>query len=83
MGQSKRKTLLRHARQRVLERFGIDFTTEKLSRMVAAINGGKFPLLFKQSNRVAVYKAKIEGKSPTVLYDKVRKCIITFLPEEK
>jgi len=77
MGKSKAKCQEIHAKRRALERFGIDLNTEEL---VQEIQQQKLQFLEKQSNRVALFYKLLENIPIVLVYDKMRKQIVTVMP---
>ena len=77
--KSKSKCQEIHAKKRAYQRFGIDLDTELL---VKDIQYNKLQFIEKQSNRVTVWRKidKEEQLDIVVLYDKLRKQIITVMP---
>ncbi len=89
MGRKKKKTLTKleaerlHAKQRFLERYGIDFNRHMRREFERLIQCYQTHLIRKQSNETSVHDVIYEGEVYRVVYDKNRKTIITVLPDEK
>ena len=72
-----------HAKRRAMERLGFNLNKYARRDLVKLIQERKLEFLYKQSHRVTVYRANINGQDVDVVYDKKRHTIITFLfPEE-
>ncbi len=70
-----------HARQRALERYGLDLTDDDLEVLVRRVQAGTDVTLFdKQSHRVTTWIMNVRGITCRVVYDKTRKTIVSFLP---
>ena len=69
----------KHAKRRMVERFGIPVGDETLRQVVLAIQQGKAEFHDKQSNRVTRWHTEIHGMRVLVCYDKNTKEIITIL----
>lgn len=70
-----------HAKKRFRERFGLRLKNTDLHRMEEMVFSGETSLLEVQSNRVSIHRL-LYNKSPyTVVFDSIRKCIITVLPD--
>jgi len=69
-----------HAKQRFLERYGLDFNRHVRREFERLIICNQGYLVEKQSNRITVYDVIYEGKVYRVVYDKKRKTIVTALP---
>lgn len=76
---SKAKSQRRHARVRARQRFGIDLNEHKSREVVKTIQGGGAKFLHKESHRVSHFLTDIDGQSVEVVYDRVRKVIVTCL----
>lgn len=79
---AKRKCQMRHARNRALERYGIDLSGQDYEEIIKLIQDDKRPakVLFKESNRLTHFEVRWRGHKLKVVYDKQRKSIATFLP---
>lgn len=81
----KKNTQMRHARQRAIQRYDIEFDQKTHTTFLQAIQSGnakKAVKLWKQSNRVSIFKVWFDGRWIPVVYDSQRKQIVTFLPKE-
>lgn len=75
----KKNASINHFSKKLKARFNIDLDKNKLEYLIARIKKHDYPILRKQSNRVSIYKAVIDGKEIPVVYDKKRKVPITAL----
>ena len=68
-----------HARRRFQERFGIFLTKELKAEILQTIHKGFASFVEKQSNRISLFDVTIKGSTIRVVYDKVRKNIVSAL----
>lgn len=80
--RSKSKNQQRHARRRAMERFGIDLDQNARCSILSQIQNGRSILVRRQSNRVVVHEVTVDSTTMHVVYDKIRKEIVTVLPVE-
>ena len=70
-----------HSKNRFSERFNIDLTDEKRLNIIKQIQNRhkdkEAVLIKKQTNRVSLYEVVVEEKVVRVVYDKIRKEIVT------
>jgi hypothetical protein len=71
-----------HSHQRFGLRFDIELTPAIRREIVEMIQTGRSTCVEKQSNRIALHRVEIEGKSVVVVYDKLRAAIVTALYPE-
>jgi len=71
-----------HAIRRAAERYGLRIGKRTLQRLVADIQQGRGTFIRRQSNRVSLWQLNVEGRPVRVVYDRLRKTIVTFLPPE-
>ena len=77
---NKRKSQFLHAALRFSERTDIRFTREIHKEFVRKIRAGKHAVFVEhQSNRVSVWNVTHEAIDYRVIYDKVRRSIVTVL----
>lgn len=76
---AKRRQQFRHAKRRANERFGIHLDQNSECQMVKQIQNGQAKLLDRQSQRISVWGIEIQGQKVAVVYDNVRKAIVTFM----
>jgi hypothetical protein len=72
-----------HARRRILERFGLRLSKRSIDRLVCDIRGGRAIRLKRQSVSRTIYAVRLEYHDQwlPVVYSRVRKSIVTVLPE--
>ena len=80
----KRKAVAQrfHAKKRALQRYGVNLPTTAQAAIVKLIQKGQARWLKTQSNRVTHWAVEWEGKILPVVYDKLRKQLVTVLPPE-
>jgi len=69
-----------HFTRRAAQRAGIDITQEKREKIIAKINAGDYIDHEKQSNTRSIYMLTFEQKLITIVYDRMRKELVTLLP---
>ena len=81
---SKRDSQKSHFRRRVFERYGITINEGEYEYLVSQIKKrtAQVTFLYKQSNRVSIHKIIYKQLSLVVVYDKLRKSLITALPQD-
>lgn len=72
-----------HAKMRFMERHNLDFNRHIRREFERLILCKQTHLIEKQSNRVSVHDVIYEGKVYRVVWDRIRKTIITTLPDKK
>ena len=70
-----------HARNRMWQRHGIWLTKKSRRELIALIRHKKARFLGQQSNRVEGWEVEFQGHKIKVLFDTLRGCLITVLPE--
>jgi len=89
MGRKKRKQTTKleaerlHAKQRFLERYGINFNRHMRRDFEILIKTKQTHLIKKQSNRTSIHDVIYGGEVYRVVWDKKRQTVITVLPDEK
>ena len=78
----KRYAERRHAQSRALERYNLVFNKEVRRNMITAIQASRAHLIERQSLRLALYIVEWDSKEYPVMYDNIRKEIVTFIPKE-
>lgn len=72
-----------HSTKRFLERFNINLTLEKRERIIRKIQNRHIEkeaiLIEKQTNRISLYDVIVENQVVRIVYDKIRKEIVTAL----
>jgi len=76
----KARQQYRHAKNRAFERYGLCVSDDDLETLVREIQAGKTEHVFRQSQRVSIFKAHFKDKDVQVVYDGQRKTIVTFIP---
>jgi hypothetical protein len=81
---SKQKAQRLHARRRALERYGMEVGNGTRQQIINAIRQGRSTHVESQSHRISVHDVTLAHEELTVrvVYDKHRKEIVTFLPQE-
>jgi len=70
-----------HARQRAIQRYGVNISNKKRREIISIIHsGGVGKFVKRHSVRVTEWEIPLDGEIFRVLYDKIRKEIATFLP---
>lgn len=79
---SKKKAQHLHAKRRFIERYGLEVNRKDLRFMINQIQNGKAKLIERQSHRVSKWRVKFADRNVYVVYDKMRKSIVTALPAD-
>lgn len=80
MNISKKKTLLKHSKRRLFERYGLSFNNQQLKDMAFICKNGHYLCHFgRQSLTKSKMLIKFNQIVFPVIYDKQRHCIITVL----
>lgn len=79
MSGSKLRNQIYHARKRAMERIGIDLTPQLRDQLIRDIQEGRCKFLWRQSNRLTVWRVFFNGKKYLAIYDSHRHTIVTFL----
>lgn len=82
MAKTKTEAQNKHAKQRAMERYGIDLNRHKREQIIRMIQNGQAECVRKQSLRVSIFSVQFEDKEVIVVYDKQRKTLASFLPIE-
>lgn len=69
-----------HARQRALERYGLDVNDDDFRSISEQVTCGRAIKLGRQGSATSVYLVTVQGKDAVVVYRRQSKCVITFLP---
>lgn len=78
--KSKKKTLNKHTKRRIFERFGRTFNNQEIKDMAMICKNQKYILhLGHQSLNKSKIIIKFKNEIFPVIYDKKRHCIITVL----
>lgn len=77
---SKKKAQRVHAKRRARLRLdGLEFNRHMRRDLVAQIQAGRLEFIERQSLRVSKFRTVLNGVSCIIVYDRVRKEIVTFL----
>lgn len=71
----------KHAKKRLLQRFGILANREKYKQLCTMIMSGHSIPIVKQSNRISIHEVEFEGKKLKCVYDRNRHNIVSVLTE--
>lgn len=80
MPRNKKKAIKAHFERRSIERIGVLLDEKEL---VKKIQANQLEFVERQSNRVTVFRHSFNGETYRLVYDKLRKQIITVLFEKK
>lgn len=79
---NKKKAEQRHSKRRAQERYGLDLTKAIRDALRGKIKKQKGKFLYRRSRRVSVWQVTHQAETYKIVYDKQRKEIVTFLPNE-
>lgn len=82
MSPSKAKAQRKHAKRRARERYGLDLTSHDFQMIINAIRKRKSIPIKRQSCRISHHMVLYKRRWLRVVYDKNRRQIVTFLPNE-
>lgn len=68
-----------HAKKRLQQRFGININRHEYQELVKQIKCGRAKFLKRESNRVTLFLVEWQGRYIRVVYDGIRKNIVTAL----
>lgn len=80
---NRRESIKAHAKLRAAQRYGLRFGDDSEAQIVAAIQNPKESgavFRWRTSNRSTVFDVPFRGQIVRVVYDKMRKAIVSFLP---
>jgi hypothetical protein len=84
--RSKQSAEYLHAKRRALERYGVRLDKDSYLKLCRAIQEGNGTFLGRQSHRLTVWRLNVPNGDGCVqipvVYDKLRKRIVTCLPPE-
>lgn len=80
MAKTKEDCQIRHAKLRAMQRYDLQLTDHQYHNLCNMVRKGATKILFKQSNRVTIHKLEWNHITMTVVYDKIRNTIVSFLP---
>lgn len=75
----KRRSEKLHAKKRAKQRYKIDLSHEEYEALCRQIRDGESIFVKKQSNTRTIHDVTYKNKVMRAVYDKLRKCIVTFL----
>lgn len=78
-GYTRKQNQRIHAKRRFMERFEIDFTKKIRREIISRINKKELLLLEKQGSRYWVYYCNIKSHDVAILYDRLKRNIVTCL----
>ena len=78
---NKKKASTVHLKRRFYERYNLEITNQDIKEMVRKIQNQQAEFIERQSNRITIWKLQFRDKDYTIVYDKVRKSIVTVFPE--
>jgi hypothetical protein len=78
-GQGKPRSIVKHFRKRMLERFDEELSYDDIQFITNMIRNGDTIRSRKQTNRVTEHVIRFNNKKMKVIYDKQRKLPITCL----
>lgn len=81
--RTKAEQQIRHCSRRFCERFGIYLDNNTQHKIIQQIQKGKAKFVERQSLRITVFEIEIEGELVKIVYDKIRKTIVTALYPER
>ena len=76
----KEKNIKYHFKMRMLERYGEEVFNSDIDNIIAAISRGESKFIRKQSRTHSSHQVMFRDKLIQVVYDKVRKSLVTVLP---
>ena len=80
MASKKQRNMQKHFAIRSIERLGVLLDEKEI---IKQIQQGELPFLKRQSNRVSVFRYTRDEKNYRLVYDKIRKQLITILFEKE
>ena len=78
----KKRSMIRHAYHRLKQRYGLTMSRALHAEIVECIQKGNAEVLEKQSNRVSLFMVEVRNTEIKIVYDKIRKQVITVLPQD-
>jgi hypothetical protein len=79
--KNKADTQRKHAMRRFTERFSKELRDCEYDLIIKHIQTNQAKFIEKQSNRLSVFKVRVENINAFAVYDKQRKTIVTFINE--
>lgn len=82
MKDDKRACQQEHAKRRCRERLGFTLTPEDEQQIIHKIQNGIATFIERQSNRISLFGVMLRGTETVVVYDRVRKVVVTLIPRD-
>lgn len=76
------RCMKRHAKVRATQRYDVALSDDDIQNIIKKIQANQGTHLWTQSNSRSIWKVEYEGKEYKLVYDKSRKQVITFLPQD-
>lgn len=76
---NKKEAQQKHFERRSLERVGVILNQKEIVRQIQT---GGLAFVERQSNRITLYRLEHSGKAYKVVYDKLRKQVVTIMEAE-
>jgi len=81
--KTKEKNQRFHFKQRMLTRYGFEIYNTDIDKIIQIISKGESKVIRKQSRTFVVHQVPFNGKNIEVVYDKVRRTLVTVLPPKQ
>jgi len=81
--RTKARAQFAHTARRLSERFDICMGKQLYGHFVRLIQEGSAEFVRKQSNRVTIWRTVHEEHGIILVYDKIRKTIVTAMPDKE
>jgi len=81
MKNKRKKKQVKHAYRRAKERYNFDIKEHEYLVLVKQIQNQQAKFIQATSNRAKVFEVNLGDRKFRVVYDNIRKSIVTFLPE--
>lgn len=81
--RTKARAQFAHTARRLSERFDICMGKQLYGHFVREIQEGTAEFLRKQSNRVTIWRTVYDNNAIVLVYDKIRKTIVTAMPDKE
>lgn len=78
----KKKTLMKHFRKRLLERYGIQIRKDELEYLLSSIKKNGTQYIASQSNNKTLHKLNLRGVDFYAIYSKRHNMFVTVLTED-
>ena len=77
----KKKSQEKHAKIRAFERYGLTLNKSEMQQLASQVKKNKAKAIKQITNRVSLAIVTWKDIDYPVIYDRMRKTIVTFLPE--